>query len=173
MSLRVTIELAGDKQLNKELGIMSDLIADFRPAWIEVSDELNSFHEAVFKKEGQHGGFPKWADLKPSTLRTKRTNKILTETKALRKSMTKDTDGGAIRVFKRKEFLWGTAVSYAGFHQTGTKRMAKRSPLRINNKLARRISKTLQKFYFDTLRKVAGGDLSKLERLKRQARSFR
>lgn len=169
----ITYELAGDKALNKQLGLVQDLVEDFRPAWVEVARATNDFHEAVFKNEGRHGGFSKWAPLKESTKRQKRTDKILTETGRLRKSMTKNQAKDAIRVFKKKVFEWGTVVPYAGYHQTGTKKMAKRSPLRINKRLTKVIIKTIQKFYFDQLKRVAKGDLGLLAKLKRQARFTR
>ena len=171
MAINLKIELAGDEQLNRTLGLILEGVNDLRPAFVDMSKELNSYHKAVFANEGQHGGNQKWAPLKEKTLQRKKNKKILNETGTLRGSFTSDSADGAIRVIKKLLFQWGSSTPYAGYHQTGTRNMPKRSPLRFNDRLRRRMVKIVQKYYFDFLKASANGNLGKLSSLKAKSRT--
>ena len=85
----------------------------------ERSTKLN------FAKESSPDG-EKWAKLKASTLRRKRSGKILRETSALINSIDSDISGDTAIV--------SASQSYGIFHQTGTRKMDKREFLGISKK---------------------------------------
>lgn len=131
--MRLQLELAGDKQLDRELLRFADRATDVRPAWAAIMLRLAEAEKRQFDSEGQRasGG---WAPLAASTLARKQRlgldPRILHATGRLAASLTAPLPGGdAIREALPLEMRFGTDVPYAGFHQTGTSRMPQRRPL--------------------------------------------
>ena len=70
----------------------------------------------------------KWAELKPSTLRTKKVNRdrILTRSGEMSKSFKSEVTRNSLRIYSDSEI--------ANYHQTGTKKMAQRKIVGFSNK---------------------------------------
>lgn len=77
-----------------------------------------------------------WAPLKPATIRRKGHDRILMETGRLGVSLTQRGHSDAVVEIVDEPgqggFARGTSVEYAGFHQTGTKRMPARPPVGVS-----------------------------------------
>ena len=142
------IVFAGDEQLNKNLGLQIKRIKDLRPAWKDMSSTLNLFQQRVFKSRGAGDGLPKWQKLAASTIAAKGHDRPLILTGKLRGAMTRNKAAGALRLFTKKEFRWGVddaEVPYAKWHQTGTKRLPVRKPLRLTTKMRKDLVKIMQR----------------------------
>ena len=137
MSLELKISFAGDEQLTRRFKGTIDAMADFRPAWHEINKKLEAFQASVFRGKGAYKGLPKWQELsenykkrKPASVR----NLILVLTGALRRGFTQSTSEEAVRIFDKRFYVFGIdkfAVPYGEYHQTGTRRMPIRKPLRL------------------------------------------
>lgn len=151
MSLELKISFAGDQQLARRLNTTIGAMADFRPAWHAINKKLEAFQASVFRGKGGHQGLPKWQELsenykkrKPPSVR----NMILVLTGALRRGFTKSNSEEAIRLFDKRFFVFGVdkfAVPYGEFHQTGTRRMPVRKPLRLTKQLRTDIDRIILK----------------------------
>lgn len=114
-NFRIEIKLASTlKAIKRQANRAKRLRTPLRRAglWMERSTKLN------FVKESDPDGKP-WAPLKPSTLRSKKTNAKLRETGALIASIAmQGPSGNQVRVVAGQEYgIW---------HQTGTSRMVAR-----------------------------------------------
>jgi phage gpG-like protein len=92
-----------------------------------LADDLRQVIAEQFTTEGAAGGTP-WAPLAPSTLRKSRRTRsgILNLTGALLGSLTDPGAPGHVEQTDSGQLLFGSALPYSGFHQTGTRRMPAR-----------------------------------------------
>jgi phage gpG-like protein len=96
-------------------------LADNSQALAEVADGLRQQIAEQFATEGAAGSTP-WAPLAPSTLgkSRRRLGGILYSTGALFESLTDPRAPGHVEQVSAKELLFGSALPYAAYHQTGT-----------------------------------------------------
>lgn len=95
-----------------------------------------------FVKESDPDG-KKWAPLKATTLKRKRSGKILRETSRLINSIQP-------QVLNAKGIVRAT-TAYGIFHQTGTRKMAKRQFLGIGKEDEQKITKIAEDIFLDDL----------------------
>jgi phage gpG-like protein len=102
-------------------------LEDNSDALAAVAGDLRQMVADQFATEGTAGGTP-WAPLAPSTLRKSRRTRsgILNLTGALLGSLTDPGASGHVEETDGSQLLFGSALAYAGFHQTGTRRMPAR-----------------------------------------------
>jgi phage gpG-like protein len=111
----------------RNLSNFQDSLADNSDALAAVADDLRQMIAEQFATEGAAGGTP-WAPLATSTLRKSRRARsgILNLTGALLGSLTDPGAPGHVEQTDSGQLLFGSTLPYAGFHQTGTRRMPAR-----------------------------------------------
>ena len=115
------------ENVDRALSNFQDSLADNSDALAAVADDLRQMMAEQFATEGAAGGTP-WAPLAPSTLRKSRRTRsgILNLTGALLGSLTDPGAPGHVEQIDSGQLLFGSGLPYAGFHQTGTRRMPAR-----------------------------------------------
>jgi phage gpG-like protein len=108
-------------QIERTLATYQASLADNSEALATVADDLRAMIAEQFATEGASGGAP-WVPLAPSTLRKARRTRagILDSTGALLGSLIDPGAPGHVEVMSGQELLFGSALPYAIFHQTGT-----------------------------------------------------
>lgn len=119
--------------ISRQLAAWNASITTMAPAWEQVGNKLLNDFAANFSQEGGFfGGFSKWPALRPSTVADRLrhgysgAHPILQRTGELHWSAT--LKGASDNVFQvgTNSLVVGSANPYAGFHQTGTRRMPAR-----------------------------------------------
>jgi phage gpG-like protein len=82
----------------------------------------------------KHGG------LFQSIKRADKGHGILVDSGRLMNSLAVSSSSDAIREMDAKWMVYGTSVPYAGYHQTGTRKMVARPPLRLTESAKRQIT---------------------------------
>lgn len=145
----LTFEIAGEKQIARELLRFSGAATDASPAFMAIGDLIIAETREQFASEGGHasGG---WRALKASTLDRKRRLglrlEILRATDTLLHSLTVKGDPNMIFQSSPTELVFGTRVPYAEYHQTGTRTMPRRRPLELTENARRESVKILQRY---------------------------
>ena len=163
MPLAIQFEIAGVRQVSRALALSAAAVKDLRPVWEDIYDDFLKRERSLFTVEGAQGSptrelgssgsWGPWAPLDPMYAARKRAqgfgSKILVRTGRLRDSLT---SRGADAVFDPQPLsvAVGTGVPYAGYHQTGTRRMPKREPVRISETQARGWVRLIQKFILES-----------------------
>lgn len=111
----------------------------------------------MFSSQGSSGRSGRWAPLSPAYARQKAKKYpggILTRTYRLRSSLTGRTAYSIIRLEPRLLTL-GSRVPYATFHQLGTGKMPRRSPIDITNRDAAEVASIVRRAIFSVVKKGA------------------
>lgn len=122
MTMRLYIEVAGDKEINARLTRLIDNLVETRSVMEEI---------AILLAESNKAGFGRGAPLSESTLEQKEAAGFpktkLVRTGALRESVT-TVEGGphAIREIGNASMIFGTTAWYGIFAKTGTEKEPKR-----------------------------------------------
>jgi phage gpG-like protein len=131
-----SLEAEGKRELDIALSMYQANIHDLRGVWPDVDEYLRTALRQLFEKEGARGG-PRWAKLTKAYKAWKDSNypgrPILVLTGALKESLTEE-DGDHIFEPDRLGMTLGTSVPYARYHQTGTRTMRPRPPIRFLRK---------------------------------------
>lgn len=128
------VNLVIDKNLIKSItGRLSDVSKPLSTVARQKLEDIEKQFKTFTDPDGN-----KWADLKPSTLRTKRVNKdkILTRNGKLRKSFYTKVDKHTLEI--------RTDNYYAVYHQFGTRKMAKRLILKFTDSDYKNLSKLVK-----------------------------
>lgn len=128
----------------------ADEVSDFRPFW---NGPFKAFwyeeRRRDFATEGRATGSA-WAPLSPAYAKWKSEHfpgkAILTRSGQLRASLEGPSADGSVWRDEPKALTVGTTVPYGIYHQTGTRRMPQRPPLRIDQAFRRVVGKQLQAF---------------------------
>ena len=162
---KLTMDVAGVKQLNRGLGVIASAVKDLRPVWEDIYDDLLKRERTLFAQEGNIGSktremgegagvWGSWTPLNPVYAARKLAQgygtKILVRTGRLKESLTQRSGADAVFEIGPKALAMGTKVPYAGYHQTGTRRMPAREPLRISEVQARHWSRLVHKFLIES-----------------------
>jgi phage gpG-like protein len=108
------------------LATFQQSLAEQSPALMRIADDFREMIAQQFASEGQAEG-TLWAELAPSTFRRRRAStSILYETGALLRSLTGPGAGGHVEELEGYSITLGSRLPYAGYHQTGTRRMPAR-----------------------------------------------
>jgi phage gpG-like protein len=124
MTFEATLDSASVAQALEHFQVA---LGDNTDALAAVADDLRQMIADQFSTEGAAGGTP-WAPLAPSTLRKSRRTRsgILNLTGALLGSLTGPGAPGHVEETNGRQLLFGSALPYAAFPQTGTRRMPAR-----------------------------------------------
>lgn len=120
--MRLTVEVAGDVQMNHELLALAGRVVDATPAWIAIIADLQHVERQQFDSEGGYasGGWPelssRWLDYKRQEGFDLR---ILRMTGALFDSLTQSDSPWAVREITPMGFVFGTRRPWAATHQLG------------------------------------------------------
>jgi phage gpG-like protein len=125
--VKLTFNGTGFAKARRELHAMRERVQDVRPAWDVVLTWWAERNVTNFRNAGKRWGAA-WRPLAPSTLGEKLRlgypPDILVRGGDLRRSLTMRPLG--VEQLRPHDVEAGTNVSYAGFHQRGTKKMPKR-----------------------------------------------
>ena len=146
MGVRVTFDFHGDTQLDRVIDRMADRVDDASPAFEAMADRFAAAEQAQFASQGGFGGGG-WAPLSPAYAAWKASRgggPILVLTGALKGSLTSRPFG--VETISNKQAVFGTAVAYAGYHQSGTSKMPARPPVKLPESERREWMKIMQRF---------------------------
>jgi phage gpG-like protein len=143
----VSIDVFGEKQVERELLRLSDAATDMRPASARFMEYMRSVERSQFDSEGGTGSGG-WAPLKPRTVAQKAARgldpRILRAHDSLRKSLTNKSHGNHVERISADEFFFGTRDPKAKFHQGGTRRMPARRVIDLSERNRRAVVKIIQ-----------------------------
>ncbi len=152
--LRISYDVWGDDLVEHNLLGIGDRLENAEPAFHEIADDLRNMERHLFATEDS------WAPLAESTLAYKRrrglSSKILQATTEMRRSLTEKRHGGGFEIVTPDSLYFGTSISYAHFHKTGTRNMPKRDPLIVEEADRRRWSKLIQRYAIEGTRATYG-----------------
>lgn len=100
-----------DRQVLRAMRRLQEVAGNLRPALVNIGELLVRSTEDRFRDQQDPEG-SSWAPLSAATLKRKKGNKILTESRRLRDSIVYHAAGDALQV--------GTNVVYAAVHQFGS-----------------------------------------------------
>lgn len=156
-----TVALPGLDALSIGLSRMREDIADWREFWLKRFIPL--FRRYVledFVIEGARSG-SRWAALSPGYAAWKAEHApgkgILVLSGALKASLVGDGAGSVVRATATSLEI-GTTVPYAMYHQTGTRHMPQRPPLRVNMAFMTAVGGEMNRFV-ETVRQRRLADL--------------
>ncbi len=152
--LGLTFEVAGVPQVARVLGVMMRSVRNLQPAWGEIADDFVKREKRLFQQQGSVQGWDRWAALHPDYEKWKQTHgfstRILVRTGAVERSLTTRHDRHAVFNAGPLRMEIGTSIPYAGYHQTGTRKMPKREPIRITDTQRRHWVHLIQQFLIES-----------------------
>jgi len=153
--VRLTLDVAGDRQLARELLRVGEHGDDVAPALRQIADYWRDLAREQFATEGASGSGG-WPPLAPATVQRKRgsadprvrrnAETILVATGALREGLTDAGDEQHVERVTRDELEFGTLVDYVGYHQHGTSRAPQRRPVELTETERRETMRRLQRW---------------------------
>lgn len=149
--MRILFEVAGDKQISREILRVGERAGNVTLAWPAVASLFREETQLQFDTEGQYasGG---WKPLKPETLRRKRAKgqdeRILRASGDLFASLTQRNDLNQIVEMRPTEFVFGSRLPYAGVHQNPkpSNPLPRRRPLEFTEPARRQTVKIVQRY---------------------------
>ncbi len=145
--MRIEADVAGDKQVSRDLLRIGSRADNMRPALLKVAELLAASSARRFSQQG-----PGWAPLAETTL-TQRAlegsgSRILDRSGALKGSVSKIGGAGQQLVATDSWLLFGTTVPYAGIHQHGAPHagIPQRKIFDLDGGARTAIVKTIQRF---------------------------
>ena len=162
--ITLTFEVAGEKQLDAALGAYEHRAQDYRGAWPAIREDFVEGQKRQFATEGKFGSGG-WEELSPVYAAWKSVHfpgrPILQRTRRLHKSLTSPSHADHVYDPGRKGLTLGTRVPYAGYHQTGTRRMPQRKPIELTSAQRTRWMKILHEHVIKTKQAISimPGDL--------------
>lgn len=150
MSVKITIDVEGEQAVINAFQKVERGILDLRQlgTWKWVASEFYKVEKAQFGSEGSAGKSGKWKSLTSpyKEIKAKKwgDQPILQASGRLYKSLTAN---GADSVYEESnlELTLGSSLPYAGYHQKGTRKMAARPPISLNDEQITQITKPIQK----------------------------
>jgi phage gpG-like protein len=143
----VSVDVFGEKQVERELLRFSHAAMDMRPAGARFMEYMRSVERSQFDSEGRTGSGG-WTPLKPRTVAQKTARgldpRILRAHDDLRKSLTNKSHGNHVERISSDEFFFGTRDPKAKFHQGGTRKMPARRVVDLSERNRRAIVKIVQ-----------------------------
>lgn len=149
------ISVLGEKQVSRIFEGLDLRVADLRPVWQIIAEDFRKIERRQFETEGGlwRSG---WPALSPEYATWKARHypgkKILELTGRLKASLTGKGPGSVEDLSHPDWMKIGTAVPYAIYHQTGTRRMPARPPLVIPEGAKKRWIKAIHAY-------IKGGDV--------------
>lgn len=122
-SQTVTLEVAGDVQLERELRRFTERARNMRPVWNHLTNDFLRIERRQFASEGAYGAGG-WAPLSPIYREWKERaypgRPIMVLSNALKRSLTRKPLG--VQRYTETSMELGTSVPYARHHQRGNPR---------------------------------------------------
>lgn len=148
--MRISFEVYGEKQVERELLRMAGAAANAEPAFQAVGERMMEIEEEQFESQGirSSGG---WPPLKATTLAAKARKghdlRILHATLRLRRSLTERGPDNMFFTWPH-QMVFGSFVGYGGIHQHGAPaaNIPQRRPLEFTELDRRQMVKILQHF---------------------------
>lgn len=113
---------------------------------------MQNYTENYLAAEGAYEGNPRFAPLAPRYARYKAkrypNTPILTRSGRMRQSLTSITSD-SIADITPTTLTYGAKLPYAIYHQTGTRKMPKRPPLKLSKPLSTRILAALRNYLIE------------------------
>lgn len=114
------------RNLERTLAAFQASLADFSEAQTRIADDFRELITEQFATEGRAGRTP-WAPIAPSTARRRgRASPVLYSSGALFASLRDPGAPGHVEEADTRSLTLGSRLSYALYHQTGTRRMPAR-----------------------------------------------
>jgi hypothetical protein len=131
-NVRLEMVVTGQRPLVRSLRGVATWLGDLKPLWEVVRSEFVKLERAAFDEEGAVGGFPRWAELTPRYKRWKERwypgQPILQLTGAMREAVLEPVTTTSPTMMRLV-----IANEYAIYHQTGTRKMVARPPVRLTS----------------------------------------
>tara|TARA_Y100000310_G_scaffold296063_1_gene328006 strand:- start:291 stop:800 length:510 start_codon:yes stop_codon:yes gene_type:complete len=132
------VDILGIKGKTVLMGVMARKVKNLKPAFEDIADDFYRNEREMFARSGAvGGGFRRWKPVNATYARRKAEqgfgSKILVRTGRLRSSLTSRGGDNHLKIGKLQMSI-GTTVPYAKYHEHGTRKMPKRSILRIPKK---------------------------------------
>jgi len=153
MPLKLIFEIhyPDEKPLKRAL-VVYERAQDLTPAWQRILPLLQNYTEQYLARGGAFEGNPAFAPLSPRYARYKArrypNTPILTRSGRMRASLAGLT-GDSVADASPDRLVYGTKVPYALYHQTGTRKMPKRPPLKLSKPLTTRILTALRNYLIE------------------------
>jgi phage gpG-like protein len=147
--MRITLDFAGENQLDRELARVKGRVEDASPAFDIMADYAARELLKNFTTQGGHAS-GRWAPLSPRYARWKAKRypgaPILVRTGAMRRELTRRPFG--VEKIGPRSMTIGTARTYAPPHQTGNpaKNLPRRRPFEFTDTARKHLAKILQRF---------------------------
>lgn len=156
MGLDFTIDVDGVREFDRSFNRIRRHINDLFPVWREVQAEFFFIERRQFRTEGAAGASGRWKALSPKyaawKLKRYGPKPILERTGRLLKSLTNQSPD-TIRVFGRREAIFGSRVPYGRYHQRGGGRLPQRKPIDPTTEQKRDLQKAIQRGLVKIIRK--------------------
>ncbi len=156
---RVRMVVAGVVEMDRGLARFTDGVSDWRPIWPVFGDSFYAHLRAHFESEGEEGLGGKWTPLNSAYAAWKAVHfpgkKILQRTGALAASLSRREAAGAVFQPMPRSLTIGSAVTYAIYHQTGTRRMPQRKEIALDEPVKRELMRIAQ-MYLIQIASMAG-----------------
>lgn len=157
MVFSLHFNIDGDQQVMRGFSRFADGVQDFSEPFKEILEDFQEIEKKQFDTEGQYGG-EKWKPLEETTIKDKERHgypfDILVRTGDLRDAMT---GGSGSRSEVTRESLTVYMPWYGLFHQRGTKKMARRPVVQLNEADKTRWSKIVHQYLVKLARKEFAG----------------
>lgn len=148
--LNITLEVAGEKQLDRALGAMMRSVKNLRGVWPDIQEDFIEGERRIFKEQRTTKG--KWKKLS-QPYRSRKAKRfpgrgIMVATGNLMGSLTKAKHPNHFFVASKKGMTIGTAVPYAGYHQnpSASSHLPKRELIRLRREQKTRWPKLIHQF---------------------------
>lgn len=152
VAVRIVFEVAGDRQINREILHIGEHAGDAAPAFSAIADYMMNETAEQFATQGQHAS-DGWAPLKFSTLREKQkagfgSRGILERTLALEDSLTRRKDPNQVLEIRPDSLIWGSKLPYALVHQRPKpgNPLPRRRPIEFTETARKNIVRILQRY---------------------------
>lgn len=152
----ITFTIEGVPQFARVLGALMRNVKNLQPVWQDIKADFLAGEKKVFRQQGRVGDWGKWAPLNPVYAAYKRRKGwgtrilIRTGSERLMSSLTKESSPDFHFIGRPLGMEIGTRVPYARYHQTGTKHMPAREPVRLTNAQKRHWVKMIQLFLVES-----------------------
>jgi len=127
-------------------GVFAGVEAQFRD--LDYTETLRGFMPVLQQEEARQfsqqadAAGRAWPKLSPVTIARKGHDRILVETGRLRASL-ESQNGDSVRATSHRGLLFGTAVPYSIFHQTGGRRLPQREHVGMNSEACDKLTATV------------------------------
>lgn len=129
--MRIDVQIIGDEHVRDLLAALRARVIDTRPALLAVAEDFRNIEQMRFL--GSNDWAPDTADWRGRKSREGRSTRTLVYTGALERSLTRQGSKYSVRRITRRTLVVGTRDPVAHLVSGGTKKMAARPLLRIDD----------------------------------------